>query len=224
MTKQTKNIQAINGDRVIMTHPEVDLSRPMSSFISIAAGTTVHQAVSRPTSLGVDLSAALATVSLAGGELRILAAVDNNETGEALPRFDAVWQGDTGVVMIGAYGTVQAAVDLVASLGITTTALGARLSPTGATRFVSYPTVVVEAPGFGLLEVVPLTQEVMAQLPDWAGTSTAGGDLYAGSLSRSTGYLTLVGATARTHVMVRTGADLDSAAGLAAELQVNWQA
>lgn len=224
MTQHSKTIQAINGDRVNLSHPVVDLSRPMSSFISIASGPTVHQAVSRPTAMGIDFSGALASASVAGGLLQIVPAVDNNETGEALPRFDAVWQGETGVVMIGAYGTVQTAVDLVASLGITTTALGARLAPVGSTRFVSYPTVVVEAAGLGLLETVPLTREVMAQLPDWAGTSTAGGDLYAGSLSRSSGYLTLVSETARTHIMVRGDADLDSATEMAADLQVSWQA
>jgi hypothetical protein len=224
MTKQSKRIQAINGDMVSFDHPAADLSRPMSSFISIASGPTVHQAVSRPTAAGVDFSEALATASVAGGDLQVLPAVDNNETGAATPRFDAVWTGDHGVLMIGAYGTVQAAVDLVASLGISTTPLGVRLSPTGSTRFVSYPTVVVETPGLGLLETVPLTNEVMAQLPDWAGTPTTGGDLYAGSLSRSTGYLTLVSATARTQIMVREQGDIDAAADSASHLQVTWRA
>ena len=68
-----------------------------------------------------------------------------------------------------------------------------------------------------------LTQEVLAQLPDWAGTPTPVGDLYAGSLSRSTGYLALVSDTARTHIMVRNGADLDAATSAAAELQVTWR-
>ena len=224
MTQNSKRIQAINGDTVSLTHPAADLSRPMSSFISVTAGPTVHQAISRPTAAGVDFTGALAMATLAGGDLHVLPGVDNNETGEATPRFDAVWQGETGVLMIGAYGTVQAAVDLVASLGIATTPLGIRLAPTGSTRFVSYPTVVVESPGLGLLEVVPLTDELMAQLPDWAGTPTAGGDLYAGSLSRSTGYLTLVSDTARTQIMVRSGTDLDAATEMASQLQVNWQA
>jgi len=223
MTGHSKRIQAINGDTVSLSHPDANLSPPMSSFISLAAGPTVHQAISRPTAAGVDFAGALATATVAGGELQILPAVDNNEVGQATPRFDAVWQGDTGVLMIGAYGTVEAAVELVASLGITTTEFGVRLAPTGSTRFVSYPTVVVESPGLGLLEVVPLTKEVMAQLPDWAGTATAGGELYAGSLSRSTGYLTLVSSTARTQVMVRNGVDLDAAATAAAELQVSWR-
>lgn len=219
----TKRIQAINGDLVTVSHPTADLSRPASSFISVAAGPTVHQAITRPTAAGIDFTGALATASVAGGELQILPGVDNNETGQATPRFDAVWQGENGVLLIGAYGTVQAAVDLVASLGIGTTALGIHLSPSGSTRFVSFPTVVLDSPDFALLEMVPLTAEVTAQLPDWTGTHVPAGELFAGSLSRSTGYLTLVSSTARTQIMVRSGADLDSATRTAQELHVTWQ-
>jgi hypothetical protein len=82
------------------------------------------------------------------------------------------------------------------------------------------PSFLQEFSGLGLLLARPLTADLAKRLPRWAGTRTAGGELFLGRRPDSVHFI-LVGNQSLTEIMPATADCGDDTPNLA-QLSVTW--
>ena len=222
-TATSKRGNAINGDLFTLEHPSLDLGVPFTSFIDVSFRGTTHQAF-----VAADRNAfsfANATGEFTVGEYtgHILETLDAVET-QVSHRYQALVTTPHGVLSTHSYDSVPGLLALVGALQPAASSLGVVLDPDDECEFTTAPRVALDLAGIGVLEVTPLTAEVIDQLPTWQGTTVASGELYGGRFTDDAAYLTLVTATCRVLALPGAGADEDDVAEILSNLEADWQA
>jgi hypothetical protein len=92
-----------------------------------------------------------------------------------------------------------------------------------STFFIEGPGVIINVPGFGILESVRLTRAVARNLPRYEGTRVAGGELFVNNLRRPDMFFVLVGETSRTTLMPHHGVSESNVLDGLANLAVAWR-
>lgn len=216
----TKRGTAITGDLFRVEHPTLGLSEPFTSHVDVGFDGITHQVLST-----ADRSAfnyANTTGEFTVGALRghIIESIDTVQT-QATHRYQAVVSSDSGALSTQTYLSAASAIELVGALRPTPTALGIAIDPDDAADIVSDPRVALST-SLGILELTPLSSDVMQQLPDWAGTPVDHGELYGGEHADGSPWLTLVTSTARVILMLGAGVTADQAAAGLTQLAVAW--
>ena len=218
----TKRGNAINGDLFTMRHPSLDLDAPFTSFIDVAFRGTTHQAFVARDRSAFNFANATGQFTVGDFAGHILEMLDSVET-QVSHRYQAVVDTPHGVLSTHSYDSVPGLLALVGSLRPVASRLGVVLDPDDESEYTSAPRVALDSAGLGVLELTPLTAEVIDQLPGWQGTRVAGGQLYGGRFTDDAPYLTLVTTTCRVLALPGAGVDEDLLAEMMASLEVAWQ-
>jgi len=224
----SKNMQAINGDRLTMAHAELDLSESMTTHATVRHQGINHAVVSTPAPGSHRLGMTTAQLTIAGFDARIVESVDTNFVGKSSIRYEAWLETPAGALWVQSYDSADHSIALLADLDPTANDLGVWIGPNNKVDFVTPAEVIIEAGELGVLKITPLTEEVIAQLPDWQGTMTSAGELFAAQITRTKPMLTLVSQTARVDIIPKADednpADMDELTRLASALVVEWTA
>jgi len=224
----SKNMQAINGDRVAVAHAELDLSEGMTTHATVRHQGVNHAVVSTRAPGSHRLGMTTAQLTIAGFDARIVESVDTNFVGQSSVRYEAWLESPNGALWVQSYDSADHSIALLSDLDPRSTDLGVWIGPGNNVDFVTPAEIIVDADALGVLKITPLTEEVIGQLPDWQGTMTPAGELFAGHVSRSQPMLTLVTPTARVMVIPKADednpADMDELTRLASTLSVEWSA
>ncbi|MCP2335834.1 hypothetical protein [Actinomadura rupiterrae] len=179
--------RSLDGTRVRL-RGDHDLGRPFTSVARVTAGARLHEISS---GTRADAAAWAEDVGVArfeeefrvqGGRLRVghAASTRDPDTGQRDTVLAAVWEGRRFAAFTHLYGGRPAdAVAFLSGLRLTEHDDGITVAP--AARGVALPEpaeLVKEVPGFGLLEITPLTSETRRRLPGWRGAAVAGGELF----------------------------------------------
>jgi len=218
----TKIMQAVNGDRVQVEHPRLDLSKAMTSFTTVQYDGVAHSVISSPSTDGMNFANTTAEFSVNGLTARIVQGMDDVGVGTTAIRYQAVLEADAGALWLQSYDSADLAAEVLGALNPESTDLGIRINPTDSCPIVGSITIVFEIADLGILDIVPLTSDVTLQLPDWAGTPVEHGELFAGKMSQSLPYIIHVSKSARAYVLPSETTDIDKVAELAAELNITW--
>lgn len=218
----TKIMQAVNGDRVRVQHPGLNLSNAMTSFTTVQFDGVAHSIISSPSTDGMNFANTTAEFSVNGMTARIVQGMDDVGVGTTAIRYQAVLEADAGALWLQSYDSADLAAAVLGAINPEATDLGILINPDDSCPIVGSVTIIFEVKGLGILDIVPLTSDVAMQLPDWAGTEVEHGEMFAASMSRSVPYIIHVSKSARSYVLVSENVDLDTAAGLSAELDITW--
>lgn len=220
MVTSMKRGHAINGDLFSLRHKSLDLSPPFTTFIDVAFRGTTHQAFA-----AADRNAfsyANATGEFTVGEFRghILETLDAVET-QVSHRYQAIVSTPHGVLSTHSYDSVSGLLALVGALRPSTSRLGIVLDPDDDIEYTTAPKVALDLE-IGVVEITPLTAEVIDQLPTWEGSPVSGGQLYGGRFTDDAPYLTLVTPTCRVLALPGATVDEDDVAQILSGLEAVW--
>lgn len=218
----SKRLQAITGDLVTITHPTLELSNNATTSVTVVSkGITYHVTSTSPDSAH-DHNVVTGEYTLLGRPLRVRESVDNLDLGASAVRYENLWEGKSGTLLLNTHDRHDEGLDLLGLLSPEETPLGVKVTAKGGVQVASPPTLLFEAKPLGVLQISPLTPAGLAMLPDWQGTSVAGGELFAANVSRTVPYLMLITKSARVDILLLDRSDLDATATLASELTVDW--
>lgn len=217
----TKRGYSLNGDLFTIALPGHDLTAPFTTFVDVSFHGITHQLFAAATSSAYSYSAVTGEFSVGDYQGHVLEQLDNVQT-QVAHRYQALVQTPSGTLSVHSFEGVDHLLALVGAIGIEHTPLGVRCRPEPDVEFVSAPRVALQM-AWGVLELTPLTAEVLEQLPTWQGTPAAHGDLYGGSFADDTPYLTLVTDTCRVIALPGAGADIDETTALLATLRADWK-
>ena len=215
-----KRGRAINGDLFTLEHPSLALDAPFTSFIDVSFRGTTHQAFVAADQHAFTYAHVTGEFSVGKFAGHILENLDTVST-QVSHRYQALVTTPAGVLSIHSYEDVPSLLALIGALQPEATELGITLHPNHEAEFTTAPKVALQL-DFGVLEITPLTEHVIEQLPAWQGTAVAGGDLYAGRFSDESPYLTLVTPTCRVLALPNGSVDHDVLAATIAELKAGW--
>lgn len=139
----------------------------------------------------------------------------------------AIWSGGSYELHVLRYsGESDVLLAMFNELVISETTTGVVCAPKDrtATQFVEGPSVLIDVPGLGLLEVFQLTAPRVKDLPRFAGTSVAGGELFVRARDSEKRHFIMVGDTALTYLMPDHGVTNATLEQGLADLTVTWQA
>lgn len=148
---------------------------------------------------------------LGDGTLHVGSKVEAAAGGQVLARTAAgAWEGGAYSVyafLSGPDVDNAAIVRLFSKLRIRETAEGVRVTvkPGHGGAVVEEPTIALEQPQLGLLEITPMTWQRQRGLPRWRGTRARGGELFRDRLAGDVEYLRLANQTALTTVLPGNG-------------------
>lgn len=216
-----KRGHAINGDVFELRHDSFDLGQPFTSFIDVAYRGVTHQvfaAADRHAFTYENVTGEFRVGRYDGHILESLDAVDAQVT----HRYQALVTTPSGVLSTHSYDSVPGLLALIGALRPQATALGVVVEPDDECEFSGPPKVALALP-IGLLEVTPLTQEVIDTLPDWQGTPVESGELYGSRFADGAAYLTLVTESCRVIAMPQSDTDVDEVTEQIAGLHATWR-
>jgi hypothetical protein len=145
------------------------------------------------------------------GTLHVGSRVEAAARGRVLARTVAgAWEGEAYSVYAFASGTdvdTATVVRLFGALRIVESDVGVRVDVRAGHggEVVEEPSVTVEQPDLGLLEVTRMTWRKQRGLPRWKGTRARGGELFRDRLADDVEYLRLVNRTAYSTVLPGDG-------------------
>ena len=215
-----KRGHAINGDLFALRHPTMALDRPFTTFIDVTFRGTTHQAFVALDRSAFSYAHVTGEFSVAGYHGYLLENIDTVET-RATHRYQALVDTAVGVLSIHSYESTDHLLALVGALRPGETALGVVIEPDDEVEFASPPRVALDV-DVGLVEITPLTGEVIDRLPTWQGTPVGGGHLYGGHFADDRVHLTLVTPTCRVMALPGPGVDADAATDALSELEARW--
>lgn len=227
---------ALDGSIVEISGP-VDLSQPATSIAVANIQGVFQEFTSGRTGLGDRIAAELDIAEFdesyvyQDGTLRLgsVLQTDPSSMAQATVRL-GVWQGKLFEVFTVSYGGASS--DLVAIFGYFTISeqeYGVVLTPSDAaatpfeTAAKMAPNLVKHVPDLGLLDVKQLTPESSSELPTWAGTSVAGGELFVEN-DDDAPFLVLVGDTSITVALPDLLENLDLTTKSMATITAAWKA
>jgi hypothetical protein len=216
----TKRGTALTGDLFTVSHPSLQLSAAFTSHVDVLFDGLTHQVLS-----AADRGAfnyANTTGEFTIGEFRghVIETLDTVST-QVSHRYQAVVTADNGALSTHSYQSAEQVLALIGALSPISTALGLVIDPDDTVEVVSTPKVAF-ATDIGLVELAPLTSEIIAQLPSWSGTAVEHGELYAGQSSDRAPWLTLVTETAQVIAMLGDNVDPDDAVTALSSLRAVW--
>jgi len=223
MTATQKRGHAINGDLFNLQHPTLDLGVPFTSFIDVAFRGTTHQAFVAADRSAFSFANATGEFTVGAYSGHILETLDAVET-QVSHRYQALVATPHGVLSTHSYDSVPGLLALVGALRPDASQLGVTIDPDDECEFTTAPRVAMNIDRVGVLEITPLTAEVIDQLPTWQGSEVTGGQLYGGRFTDTAAYLTLVTATCRVLAMPGADAHEDHVAQVMSQLEADWQA
>lgn len=215
-----KRGHAINADIFELGHDSLDLDRPFTSFVDVAFRGVTHQvlvAAERNAFTYEHVTGEFSVGEYSGHILETLDAVD----AQVSHRYQALVTTPHGVLSTHSYDSVPGLLALVGALRPQATALGVVVEPDADCEFTGPPKVAMTV-DVGLVEVTPLTREVIDTLPDWQGTRVDAGELYGSRFADGAGFLTLVTETCRVLVMPDAAANIDDVTDQVAGLNATW--
>lgn len=215
-----KRGHAINGDLFEICHGSLGLDAPFTTFIDVSFRGTTHQVFSAADRYAFEHTTVTGEFTVAGHRGHILETLDAVRT-QVSHRYQAIVTTEAGVLSTHSYADTATLLAFVGALRPAETRLGLVLNPDDECEYTTAPKVALDL-AIGVVEVTPLTAEVIDLLPNWQGTAVAGGDLYGGRFTDDSTYLTLVTDTCRVVVMPGPDADADEVAELASSLEVDW--
>ena len=222
-TATQKRGNAINGDLFTLRHPALNLDIPFTSFIDVAFRGVTHQAFVAADRNAFSFANATGEFTVGDYSGHILETLDAVET-QVSHRYQAVVTTPHGVLSTHSYDSVPGLLALVGALRPHADSLGVVIDPDDECELTTAARVALSIDGIGVLEVTPLTAEVIDQLPTWQGTEVAAGQLYGGRFTDDAAYLTLVTDTCRVLAMPGAHADEDHVADVLSQLEADWQA
>lgn len=222
-TATQKRGNAINGDVFTLQHPTLNLDVPFTSFIDVAFRGTTHQVLVAADRGAFSFANATGEFTVGPFSGHILETLDSVET-QVSHRYQALVTTPHGVLSTHSYDSATGLLALVGALRPSADTLGISVEPDDEGEFTTAARVALSIDPIGVVEVTPLTAEIIDQLPTWQGTQVQGGQLYGGRFTDDAAYLTLVTDTCRVLAMPGAGADEDQVVQLLAELEANWQA
>lgn len=205
-----------------MQHPTLPLNVPFTTFIDVTYRGVTHQAFAAADRGAFNYATTTGEFSVAGLQGHIVETLDNVET-QVSHRYQAIVPTEQGVLSVHSYDSVDALMSLVGALRPQESPLGIRLDPNDEVEYSSAPRVAMQTE-VGVVELTPLTAEVIEQVPDWKGTPVAGGELFAGRFTDDASYLTLVSDSCRAMVLPSVTTDDDQLTAVIAELHADWMA
>lgn len=222
----TKRGHAINGDLFTLHHPGasdglLDLTVPFTTFVDVAFRGTTHQAFAGSDRHGFSYEHVTGEFTVGDFHGHILEQLDAVDT-QVAHRYQALVQTPYGVLSTHSYDSVPGLLELVGALRPSATRLGVILNPTDEVEYTTAPRVAMQL-SMGVLELTPLTAEVIDRLPEWQGTQVAHGQLYGGRFTDETPYLTLVTSTCRVLALPGADSDPDAVAELLSDLDAHWK-
>ena len=215
-----KRGHAVNGDTFSIEHPSFDLAVPFTSYIDVSFRGVTHQVLSaadRNAFTYANVTGEFTVGEYAGHILENLDAID----AQVAHRYQALVTTPHGVLSVHSYDSVPGLLAMVGALRPQATPLGIVLDLDAEVEFTTAPRVALNA-GSTVLEITPLTAEVIERLPRWEGTPVAGGQLYGGRFTDESAYLTLVTDTCRVLALPGDAVHEDDLASDLAELHASW--
>lgn len=221
----TKRGRAINGDLFTLRFSQQANAAPSltvsyTSFIDVAFRGTTHQAFAAADRRAFSYANVTGEFTVGEYHGHILETLDAVET-QVSHRYQALVDTPFGVLSTHSYDSVTGLLALVGALRPVGTRLGVTLDPDDEVEYTTAPRVAVQLP-MGVIEVTPLTEEVIDQLPAWQGTNVAGGQLYGGRFTDDAAYLTLVTPTCRVLALPGPDVDEDHVAALLSGFEATW--
>lgn len=222
----TKRGHAINGDLFTLHHTggpgvSLDLAPPFTTFIDVAFRGTTHQAFAAADRRAFSYENVTGEFTVGEYRGHVLERLDAVQT-QVDHRYQALVDTPHGVLSTHSYDSVPGLLALVGALRPSATRLGIVLVPDDEVEYTTAPRVAMQL-DFGVLELTPLTAEVIERLPDWQGTQVAHGELYGGRFTDESPYITLVTSTCRVLALPGANVDADEVARLLAGLDAVWQ-
>lgn len=218
---RTKRGRAINGDIFTLAHPTAALDAPFTSFVDVSFRGTTHQAFVAADRGAFSYATTTGEFTVRGLRGHIVETLDTVNV-QATHRYQAIIESDAGVLSIHSYENADHLLSLVGALRPTETTLGLALDPDDEVEYTSTARVALQL-SLGVVELTPLTNEIIDQLPTWAGSAVNGGELYGGRFTDDAAYLTLVTPTSRVLVLPAAGVDEDALAADVAALEAVWE-
>lgn len=216
-----KSVQVVTGEMVEVRGIGIDPEAACTSHVDVLHDGVTHQILEARDRGLVNFANTVGTFSLASYRGFIIETIDTVAT-QAVHRHTAVVESDTGILTAHSYDGADQLLALVGDLGIVATRDGMTINPTGIAEVAS--TVRAALPTVhGLLEISPLNDNTIDQLPTWSGTDVDHGQLYSGSLNDDSAYLVHVSETARSVLMVAPSTTRDDAALFMSGLRTTWQ-
>ena len=216
----TKRGHAINGDLFSLRHPSLELGEPFTTFADVVFRGVTHQVFAAADRKAFSFANTTGEFTVGEFSGHLLEQLDTVET-QVSHRYQAIVTTPTGVLSVHSYDSVDHVLSLVGALNVSSTRLGAVLEPDPDIEFTTAPRVAIST-DLGILDVTPLTAEVIDLLPTWQGTPVTGGQLYGGRFNDDAAYLTLVTDSCRVIAMPAAGADEDRVARDVALLGAEW--
>jgi len=218
--RSTKRGHAINGDEFTLTHADTYLTVPFTTFIDVSYRGITHQVFAAADRNAFTFAHVTGTFTVGEYQGHIVETLDTVST-QVSHRYQALVTTPTGVLSVHSYDNTRTLLDLVGALGPSATQLGVTIAPNDEIEFASPPRVALQLE-LALIEIMPLTAEVIDLLPTWEGTQVAGGQLYGGRFGDNSAYITMVTDTCRVLAMPAAGVDPDEVADLLTSLFVTW--
>lgn len=216
----SKRGNAITGELFTVSHPRLQLGAPFTSHVDVLFDGLTHQVLSAADRGAFNYSDTTGEFSIGNLRGHIIETLDTVST-QVSHRYQAVVTGDGGAVSTHSYQSAEQVLSLMGALSPLSTSLGMILDPVDTVEIVSSARVAFDTE-IGLLEIAPLTSQVIAQLPSWAGTRVDHGELYAGEFTDNTPWLILVTETARVVAMLGAGVLPDHAVAELSSLRAAW--
>ncbi len=204
-----------------MSHKDLRFDQPYTSFVDVLFDGVTHQILSAKDRSGVNFSNTTGSFTVNGFRGWIIESLDTVAT-QVVHRHTAVIESLSGVLSTSSYDGAGRLLDLFGAIAPAATPLGMTIGTRTDAEISGYPRIAMQTE-IGLIEVSPLTSAVVDQLPTWAGTATAAGELFAGRHGDSGAYLVLVTDSCRVLVMLAPESDHDLAAETISALDVRWQ-
>lgn len=220
LQETTKRGSAINGDRFELRHPSLTLDGPFTTFIDVAFRGVTHQVLAAADRNAFDHAYPTGEFTVAGYPGMILETLDAIDA-QVSHRYQALVTTPHGVLSTHSYDSAGSLLALVGALQPSDGPLGIMLHPDHECEYVAAPRVALTV-DFGVLEITPLTTEVIERLPDWKGTEVDGGELYGGRFTDESPYLTLVTDSCRVLALPGAGVDEDRLAASLSGLHARW--
>jgi len=190
-----------------LSHDALDLDVPFTSFIDVSFRGIIHQAFVAADRHAFTYTNVTGEFSVGEYQGHVLEMLDEVET-QVSHRYQGLVTTPQGVLSTHSYDSVPGLLAFIGSLRPQATSLGVVLNPDDECEYASPAKVALQLP-IGLVELTPLTQEVLDTLPEWEGTSVEGGELFGGRFADGSAYLTLVTDTCRVMVMPSAASDAD---------------
>ena len=218
----TKRGHAINGDLFELRHDALDLHVPFTSFVDVSFRGVTHQVLVAADKHAFSFANVTGEFTVGDYAGFILEVLDSVET-QASHRYQAIVTTPHGLLSTHSYASPSVLMSFVGALRPTDTMLGVVLEPDDECEYTSAPRVALTLP-IGVVEVTPLTAEVIDRLPTWKGSPVQRGELYGGQFTDDAPYLTLVTDTCRVLALPGPGISGDVAATAMAAFEAEWQA